>query len=182
MTVLDLHCCAWPSLVAVIRVYPSLWCTGFSLQWLLLQLQQLWHSGLVALQHMGSSRTKDWIHVPYIGKWILNHRTTREVPCFTIERHFLLDMSDFFLFRTLQTSFYCLLIYMISNEKSVVILFLVHQCNIIFPSVCLQSFFLCFQLSGFRAWCSQVLGFLKILIHISSNIFSALYSFCSPES
>ena len=146
---------------------------------------------------MGSSWTRDWTHVPYMGKWILNHQTAREVPCFIIERfffNFILFLNFtilywftrygrfFFLLRTLETSFYCLLIYMISNEKSAVILFLVHQCNIIFPSVCLQGFFLCLQLSGFRAWCSQVLDFLKILTHISSNTFSALYSFCSPES
>ena len=35
---------------------------------------------LVALQHVGSSRTRDWTCVPCIGRWILNHCTTREVP------------------------------------------------------------------------------------------------------
>ena len=99
--------CGLP-LVAVSRVYSSLCCAGFSLQWLLLlrsmgsrhagfsscgtwaqqlqlvgsraQVQQLWHTGLVALRHVGSSRTRVRTHVPCIGRRILNHCTTREVP------------------------------------------------------------------------------------------------------
>ena len=43
-------------------------------------LQQLWCLHLVALWHTGSSWTRDHICVPYIGRWILNHCTTREVP------------------------------------------------------------------------------------------------------
>ena len=96
------------SLVVASRGYSSLQCTGFSLQWLLLlrsmgsrragfsscgtraqqlwlmgsraQAQQLWHTGLVAPQHVGSSRTRARTRVPCIGKRILNHCTTREVP------------------------------------------------------------------------------------------------------
>ena len=77
------------SLVAVSRSYSSLRCRGFSLQWLLWlqsrgsrvhRLQQLWHTGLVALQHVGSSWTRDQTRVHCIGMWILNHSTTREVP------------------------------------------------------------------------------------------------------
>ena len=41
---------------------------------------QQWYMGLVALWHVGSSRTRDRTHVPCIGRWILNHWTTREVP------------------------------------------------------------------------------------------------------
>ena len=33
----------------------------------------LWHTGLVALQHMGSSRTRDRTCVPCIGGRIPNH-------------------------------------------------------------------------------------------------------------
>ena len=52
---------------------------GFSLQWFpLLQLegsrvltQQLWHMGLVALMHVGSSQVKDQTCVFCISKWIL---------------------------------------------------------------------------------------------------------------
>ena len=36
--------------------------------------------GLIAPWHVGSSWIRDWIHVPYIGRRILNHCTTREVP------------------------------------------------------------------------------------------------------
>ena len=54
---------------------------------------QLWHTGfscseacgifpraLVALRHVGSSRDRDRTRVPCIGRWILNHCATREVP------------------------------------------------------------------------------------------------------
>ena len=94
------------SLVASNRGYSSLWCAGFSLQWLILlqstgsrcagfsscgmwaqelwhsgsrmQAQQLWCKGLVAPQHVGSSQTRARTRVPCIGRWILNHCTTRE--------------------------------------------------------------------------------------------------------
>ena len=60
---------------------------GFSFGWLrLLQsthgrawAQYLWLTGLVALQHVGSSWTRDWTRLSFIGRWILNHWTTREV-------------------------------------------------------------------------------------------------------
>ena len=86
----------------------SLRCTGFSLQWLLLlrsvgsrcagfsscgtQAQQLWltgsrvqaqqlgRMGLVALRYVGSSQTRARTRVPCIGRRILNHCATREVP------------------------------------------------------------------------------------------------------
>ena len=91
--------------------YSSLLCVGFSLRWLLLlqstgsrrtgfsscgrQAQQLWlvgsraqaqqlrHTGPVAPQHVGSSRTRAQTLVPCIGRWILNHCTTREAPVCT---------------------------------------------------------------------------------------------------
>ena len=75
------------SLVVVSGGYTSLWCTGFSLLWLLLLnstgfrvhgLQQLWHTGLVALQHVKSSRTMGQTHVPCIDRQILNHWTTKD--------------------------------------------------------------------------------------------------------
>ena len=96
------------SLVAMSRAYTSLQCAGFSLWWFLLlwstgsrhvgfsscgtwaqqlwiagstaQAQQLWCTGLVALQHVGSSRTKARTRVLGIGRQILNHCATREVP------------------------------------------------------------------------------------------------------
>ena len=85
----------------------QLWCTCFSLRWLLLlwsmgsrcegfsscgmqcqqlwfvgsrvQAQQLWHKGLVAPWHVGSSRTRAQTRVPCIGRRTLNHCTTREL-------------------------------------------------------------------------------------------------------
>ena len=98
------------SLVAASGGYSSLRCVGFSLWWLLLlqssgsrctgfsscgtQAQQLWFAGsraqaqqlrhvdLVALQHVGSSRTRTRTHVLCIGRRIVNHCTTREVPVY----------------------------------------------------------------------------------------------------
>ena len=94
------------SLVAASRGCSSLQCAGFSLPWLLLlqstgsrhagfsscgtwaqqlllagsraQAQQLWRTGLVAPRHVGSSLTRARTRVPCIGRWILNHCTTRE--------------------------------------------------------------------------------------------------------
>ena len=96
------------SLVAASRGHSSLQCTGLSLQWPLLlqstgsrhaglsscgtwaqqfwhvssraQAQQLWCTGLAAPRHAGSSRTRDRTRVPCIGRRILNHCATREVP------------------------------------------------------------------------------------------------------
>ena len=39
----------------------------------------MWHTGLVALQHVGSSRTRDQTRVLRIGRQMLNHWTTKEV-------------------------------------------------------------------------------------------------------
>ena len=100
------------SLVVLSGGYSLLRCTGFSLQWLLLfrstgsrhvsfssygmraqqmwlmgsraQAQQLWCMGLVAPRHVGSFRTRARTHVPFIGRQILNHCATREVPYFLI--------------------------------------------------------------------------------------------------
>ena len=40
----------------------------------------MWRTGLVAPRHVGSSRTRAGTRVPCIGRWILNHRATREAP------------------------------------------------------------------------------------------------------
>ena len=42
------------------------------------QPQQLWRTGLVAPQHVGSSQTRARTRVPCIGRRILNHCATRE--------------------------------------------------------------------------------------------------------
>ena len=69
MAALGLSCCT--------RALASLllWSTGSRAQ-----AQQLWRTGLVALWHAGSSQSRDRTHVPCIGRQILNHCTTREVP------------------------------------------------------------------------------------------------------
>ena len=95
------------SLVAVSGGYSSLGCTvllwrllllqstgsrhaGFSscdawAQWLWLmgsraQAQKLWRTGLVAPRHVGSSRIRDRTRVPCIGRRVLDHYATGEVP------------------------------------------------------------------------------------------------------
>ena len=76
------------SLAAVRQGCSSLWCAVSSLRWLLLlrssssrvQVQQLWCTGLAAPWSERSSQTRDWTCVPCIGRWILNHWITREVP------------------------------------------------------------------------------------------------------
>ena len=74
------------------------------LQWLLLwstgsrragfsscgtRARYLWCTGLVAQQHVGSSQTRARTRVPCIGRWILNHCATREVPrkCLFLEMY-----------------------------------------------------------------------------------------------
>ena len=68
------------------------WCCWFSLWWLLL-LQSMGAravaQGLVSLGHVGSSQTRDRIHVSGIDKWLLYHWAPREAP-FSAPRHFLL--------------------------------------------------------------------------------------------
>ena len=44
------------------------------------RLQQLWHSGLVGLGHVGSSQTRDQSCVSCISRQILNQWATGEVP------------------------------------------------------------------------------------------------------
>ena len=46
----------------------------------LLGLQELWHMGLVAPQHVESSQIGDQTCVSCIGRWVLNHWIAREVP------------------------------------------------------------------------------------------------------
>ena len=44
------------------------------------QAQQLWPTGLVAPQHVGSSQTRARTRVPCIGRQTLTHCVTREAP------------------------------------------------------------------------------------------------------
>ena len=49
----------------------------------------LWCTGLGALQHVKSSRTRDWTWGPCIARWILNYWTTRAVPSTTVLNYLL---------------------------------------------------------------------------------------------
>ena len=110
LVALGLRCCAWAFSSCGEGVYSSLWCAGFSLQWLLLlwstgsrhtgfsscgmqaqqlwltgsraQAQQLWCTGSVALRQVGSSQTRARTRVPCIGRQILYHCATREAPVY----------------------------------------------------------------------------------------------------
>ena len=92
LAALGLHCCIWAFCSCGKRgLLSSLWCTGFSLRWLLLwssgcsmlqqlrlsgfraQAQQLQHMGLAALWHVRSSQTRDRPRVPCIARQILTH-------------------------------------------------------------------------------------------------------------
>ena len=85
---LGLHCCA-QSLLYFWREGATLcWgaraspCGGFpccGAQALEHRSGKLWRTGLVVPWHVGSSRTRDWIHDPRIGRQIPNHWTTSEV-------------------------------------------------------------------------------------------------------
>ena len=75
-------------LVAASRGYSSLWCAGFS-WWYLLLLRSMGSrcAGSVVVAHglscstaCGIFRTRAQTCVPCIGRWILNHCATREVP------------------------------------------------------------------------------------------------------
>ena len=87
------------SLVVVRGGYSSLWCSGFSLWWLLL-LQSTGSrctgfsncsTGLLTLRHVGSSRTRDWTCVPCIIRWILNYWTTREHWLYSFDHYIILQ-------------------------------------------------------------------------------------------
>ena len=53
-------------------------------------LQQLWHTGLVALWHVEYFQTRDWNHVPCIGRQIPSSWTTREVLNVVLSHLFVL--------------------------------------------------------------------------------------------
>ena len=51
----------------------------------------MWHTGLVAPWHVGSSQTRDGTCVPCIGRRILIHCATREVPVFDLKHALFVD-------------------------------------------------------------------------------------------
>ena len=92
-------------LIVVASLCCRAWALGAQAQQLWLvgsraQVQQLWCMGLVAPRHVGSSWTRARTRVPCIGRWILNHCTTSEVPRMLLLKIYL------YLFFTL-LFFYC---------------------------------------------------------------------------
>ena len=84
MTALDLPCCVWTfsccreqGLLSRCGARASK-SSGFSC--CRSQAQWLWHRGLVAPQHVGSSQTRAQTSVPCISGWILIHCATRKAP------------------------------------------------------------------------------------------------------
>lgn len=69
LAALGLGCCARASRRVGLSCYRA---------WV--QAQWLWPKGLVTLRQMGSSQTRDRIHVICTGGWILYHCTTGKVP------------------------------------------------------------------------------------------------------
>ena len=59
------------------------------------QVQKSWCTGLVALRHVDSSQTRDRTCVLCISRWILIHRTTREVPLLLFVRTLILSIHLF---------------------------------------------------------------------------------------
>ena len=87
---LALHCCtcALSSCGAQASHCDGFSCCRGAQQWALghvgftscsTQAQELWHTGLVAPQHVGPSQTRDGTHVPCNDMLILHQWTTREV-------------------------------------------------------------------------------------------------------
>ena len=101
---LGLRCCAWAFsscgkwgllfvavcglLIAVASLASEhgLQARGLQQLWLAgsrAQAQQLWHTGLVAPRHVGSSQIRARTRVPCIGRQVLNHCATREALALT---------------------------------------------------------------------------------------------------
>ena len=82
------------------------------------RLQELWHvgsvvmvQGLVALQQVESSQTRDWTRVSCIGRQILIHCTTREVLVLYFHLPFLLWI------KILHSTYYTLLLTLTSRNR-----------------------------------------------------------------
>ena len=115
--------------------YSLLWCAGFSLGWLVLlrsagsrcetsvvvarglsscgsRALERRLSSCVATRHVGSSRTRARTRVPCIGRWILNHCATREVP----QTHVFLEIQGFMLYYMLLCSVIVFLLSLLPKE------------------------------------------------------------------
>ena len=85
--------CGSRASVLVARRLQYLWLAGSRAQ-----AQQLWRTSLVAPRHVGSSRTRPRTRVPCIGRRVLNHCATREVPgqaIFSLFCQFIMTCVEF---------------------------------------------------------------------------------------
>ena len=55
----------------------------------------VWHTGLVAPRHVGSSRIRDWTCVSYTGRQILHHRATRKGPVLGLQKQLRMQRGVF---------------------------------------------------------------------------------------
>ena len=63
------------------------------------RLQQLWHTGLAAPQHMESPWSRDQTHVPCIGRQILIHWSTKEFQFCLMNAQVFLNFTDLVAFQ-----------------------------------------------------------------------------------
>ena len=159
MAALGLSCYTRAFSSCVSGGYSVLQCAAFSLQWFLLEhrlwahslqqlqpagsrvrgLPRLWLTGSVALWHVESPRTRNWIHVPCLGRQIIIHCATREIIkfCFLI----LMWLHKCMLFVKLyrHSSFYCasqiLLFFFLNKLKLSCKLKMSKSISAIFPTV-----------------------------------------------
>ena len=91
MAALSLCCCAWASssyrvqgliVASLVAEHKAIGHVGFSSSWSSRALEWLWSRGLVALQHVESSWTRDGTHVPLLCRQILNHWILQGSPLF----------------------------------------------------------------------------------------------------
>ena len=81
MATVGLHCCVGAVGAPCYGGWVS-HCSSFSCWGA--QAQELWHTGLLVPQPVGSSRTRDQTRVSWISKGILYHWATRETQKFII--------------------------------------------------------------------------------------------------
>ena len=97
MAVLGLHCFQGFPLVVASQSYSLILVRGLLVAMASLIVHRgLWNTGsvvvecgLVALQHVGSSLTRDWTCVSCTGRWILDHWATREALVFLFTANML---------------------------------------------------------------------------------------------
>ena len=154
LAVLGLHCCTrafsscseWGLLFVAVRglliavaslvVEHGLQELGLQQLWLRssrVQAQQLWHTGLVAPWLVGSSQTRARTYVPCIGRRILNHCATREVPQ-------VLYLSLFYIiFIGVQLIYNVVLVSGVQQSESAIHIHISTLFQILFPYRSLQS-------------------------------------------